>query len=119
MRASRRRTTTPAASWPRRRRTRAGRSRCGSFTTRRIRACCTCRSDSLEAMSAAPVEVIDTRGDPRARGKALGSARAGAIRTWLAAWFQSLVDGGVEDPTAYARELLRDTDFTPAIERHA
>ncbi len=51
------------------------------------------------------------QGDPRARGRAHGEAVGERIREHRDAWFRSLGD----DPQGWVADLLRDTDFQPAI----
>jgi isopenicillin-N N-acyltransferase like protein len=58
-------------------------------------------------------------GDPRARGHAHGRALASRIRGHLDTWLGSLAEPAGGDPQAYVAALLADTDFRPAIRRHA
>jgi isopenicillin-N N-acyltransferase-like protein len=56
-------------------------------------------------------ESLSLSGPPRERGRAYGEALADKIHGHLAAWSATLGDA----PEAWLRDLVRDTDFMPAI----
>ncbi|MFL5297588.1 MAG: C45 family autoproteolytic acyltransferase/hydrolase [Phenylobacterium sp.] len=61
---------------------------------------------------------IPLSGAPYARGEAMGVALRDRIRAHLGAWLGALGGAGVGDPEAYVADMLAETDFTSAIERH-
>ena len=70
-------------------------------------------------MSESLIEVVPLAGDAAERGEKLGRLRHAEIRSFLDDWMRSLRRGGVDDPPAYVRDLLRETDFRSTIEEHA
>lgn len=64
------------------------------------------------------LDVVDMRGEPRARGVAYGRARAVQIERCLADWLRSLGNAGIAEPRAHVARLIRDTSFLRAIESH-
>jgi len=64
-----------------------------------------------------PLRLVRARGGARDRGVAIGRALKSQIAAHLAAWRRSLPADG--DADGYVAGLLAETDFAPAIRRHA
>lgn len=65
------------------------------------------------------IDLIDIDGAPFARGAAYGAQAAGRIRAHVRDWLSAMALAGGCDGEAYARALVRDTDFKAAIAEHA
>ena len=65
------------------------------------------------------IEATELTGGPRERGLDHGRRLKAQVQGHLAAWLESLAQAGLGDGEAYARGMLRDTDFRPAISRWA
>ncbi len=63
------------------------------------------------------IEPLDVKGEPRARGRAIGAALGPRIRAHLTDWLGSLPAGG--DGRGYIADMLRTTDFRTALRQHA
>jgi isopenicillin-N N-acyltransferase like protein len=64
------------------------------------------------------LEVVEVGGSAVERGRAFGAARSKPIAAWTSAWLASLSAGGVDNPLAYVRSFLQETDFASAVEHH-
>lgn len=64
-----------------------------------------------------PLQFVRASGAAHDRGRQIGRALKERVWAHLEAWRASLPAGG--DPDGYITELLADTDFKPAIRRHA
>jgi len=65
-----------------------------------------------------PLDIVDSNGNARERGFLYGKSRRSQIEACLADWLASLRGAGIGDPRAYLSDLVRETDFLPAIRTH-
>ncbi len=65
------------------------------------------------------IEATDLAGGAYQRGLQHGQRLKAKVQGHLGAWLDSLAQAGLGEGEAYARNLLRDTDFRPAISRWA
>src|SRR4051812_42710585 len=63
--------------------------------------------------------LVDLPADPRARGEAHGEALRDVIAEGVGRWHDSLATATGEDPRAWVRGFLADTDYAAAIDRFA
>ena len=70
-------------------------------------------------MDPKPIEIFETDGAPRERGKAVGVGRREPIRSCLTAWLASLNEAGISDPEQYLSKMLYSTTFVESIQKHA
>lgn len=64
------------------------------------------------------IQVLPLAGNPYSRGIAFGTACRASIGTLIADWLESLRAAGIDDPTAYIRDFLGNTNFLPAIREY-
>jgi isopenicillin-N N-acyltransferase like protein len=75
-------------------------------------------SEMTRQLIVQPIDVIEVAGEARARGRAFGVARKGAIHSCLKDWLGSLSQAGIADTDAHLSRMLRETSFLPAIREH-